>query len=90
VQYSYSILKFCKGLQARRGFEPRSTDSESVVLTATPTSPWGPIGRRVGKQIILCLRWKVKIELFGCCVVFAFILVDLRVLTTDWVCYRES
>jgi hypothetical protein len=24
--------------QARRGFEPRSTDSESVVLTATPTS----------------------------------------------------
>ena len=25
-------------LQARRGFEPRSTDSESVVLTATPTS----------------------------------------------------
>ena len=24
--------------KARRGFEPRSTDSESVVLTATPTS----------------------------------------------------
>ena len=31
--------------QARRGFEPRSTDSESVVLTATPTSQsWTYIG----------------------------------------------